>query len=42
MKLLKIERSISESTVVSFGKANKVDWQIVYDENIVSEIKHVK
>ena len=42
MKLLKIEKSISESTVVSFGKANKVDWQIVYDDNIVSEIKHVK
>ena len=42
MKILKIEKSISESTVVSFGKANKVDWQIVYDENTVSEIKHVK
>ena len=42
MKLLKIEKSISESTVVSFGKASKVDWQIVYDDNSVSEIKHVK
>ena len=42
MKLLKIEKSVSESTVASFGKVGKVDWQIVYDDNIVSEIKHVK
>ena len=42
MKLIKVEKSISESTVVSFGKASKADWQIVYDENTVSEIKHIK
>ena len=42
MKLIKVGKSISDSTVVSFGKASKVDWQIVYDDNIVSEIKHIK
>ena len=39
MKVIKVGKSIGESTVVTFGKATKEDWLIVYDENTVSEIK---
>ena len=42
MKLIKVGKSISESTVLTFGKANREDWMIVYDGNTVSEIKHIK
>ena len=42
MKLIKVGKSISEGTVVTFGKVNREDWMIVYDGNTVSEIKHIK
>ena len=37
MKLIKVGKSISESTVLTFGKANRGDWVIVYNGNTVSE-----
>ena len=42
MRVIKVGKSISRSTVVTFGKATREDWLIVYDENTVSEIKNIK